>query len=99
MLWNSGEENFILGARTWRAVGSITPSATTVGAAFSPNGRQLAVLSNFGAQLYDVAEMGASRPPLVSGPVRTMNGPQISMRLPGVMMARFSLQVGMTTQI
>ena len=77
VLWNSGEENFILSTRTWRAVGSITPSATTVGAAFSPNGRQLAVLSNFGAQLYDVAEMGApSRPPLVSGPVRTMNGPQ-----------------------
>jgi len=75
-LWNSGEEDFILSTRTWRAVGSITPSATTVDAAFSPNGRQLAVLSNFGAQLYDLTEKGAGQPPLVSGPVRTMNGPQ-----------------------
>ncbi len=67
---------FIFSTASWRVVSSISSGDSMVDAAFSPDGRQLAVLSGSDAQLYDVTRGRGGRPPLVTGPVHTMNGPQ-----------------------
>ena len=68
--------DFIFSTASWRGVSSISSGDGTVDAAFSPDGRQLAVLSSSGVQLYDVTPGRSGRAPLVAGPVWTMNGPQ-----------------------
>lgn len=66
----------IFSTTSWRVVRSISPDDGATDAAFSPDGRQLAVLGNSDAQLYDVIQGRGGRLSLVVGPVRTMNGSQ-----------------------
>jgi WD40 repeat protein len=68
--------DFLFSTASWRGVSSITSGEGTTDAAFSPDGRQLAVLSSSGVQLYDITPGRSDPAPLVTGPVWTANGPQ-----------------------
>ena len=72
-LAGSATNDVIYDTASWRQAGSLASPLLTADLAFSPDGRQLAVLSNFGVQLYDVqlARQRLSLP----GPVQTMDGP------------------------
>jgi WD40 repeat protein len=58
---------------TWRPAGTLATALPTADLAFSPDGRQLAVLSAFSVQLYNVHLAGQHLS--LAGPVRTMSGP------------------------
>ena len=68
----SGE--YVFSTANWRVVYSISTDGDAGGAAFSPDGRQLAVPASSGVLLYNVIKEKGGRRPRVYGPVRAMEG-------------------------